>query len=124
MFCSACSGLFETLNERLDSCDFLNKASPIDLLGAVTYIHSIRPLKEGMEEIKLTTLGVKNVDVSRELSGVEMPVEFFTRKLHRKQIEAMAEQYVPALCGKIVVRAHRTVTRQSPFASQRSIPLL
>jgi hypothetical protein len=119
-----CRGLFETLNESLESCTFLNKVSPVDLIGGVSYVHSIRPLKEGMEEVSVTTLGLKNVDVARELDGVALPRELFTMDVHRKQLEALVHEHVPKLAGKIVVKATRTISRQSPYAQQRSIPLL
>ncbi len=47
---SSSRALFETLNESLDACIFLNKVSPVDLIGGVTYVKSIRTIKEGMEE--------------------------------------------------------------------------
>jgi hypothetical protein len=117
-------GLFETLNESLDSCLFLNKVSPVDLIGAVSYVQRIHPIKEGMEEVTIVTLGLKNVDVARELQDVALPVELFTHALHRKQVEALVQEKVPLLAGKIVVKAVRTVVRQSPYAMSRSIPLL
>lgn len=117
-------GLFETLHESLDSCLFLNKVSPIDLIGGISYINSIKTVKEGVEEVKVTTLGLKNIDVSRELHDVQLPSELFTMQLHRKQVEALVQEYCPVLAGKIVVKAVRTITRQSPYAQQRSIPLL
>jgi hypothetical protein len=79
---------------------------------------------QGIEEVKVTTLGLKNVDVTRELHGVAIPKELFGHTLHRKQVESLVNEYVPILAGKIVVRAERTIIRQSPFAQQRSIPLL
>jgi len=117
-------GLFETLCESLDSCIFLNKVSPVDLIGAISYIQSITQIKEGMEEVKIVTLGLKNVDVPRELASVSLPRELFTEKLHRKQMEQLCADYVPILSEKVVVKAERTIVRQSPFAQARSIPLL
>ena len=117
-------GLFETLCESLDSCFFLNKVSPVDLIGGVSYINSIKPLKEGIEEVKVTTLGLKNLDVTRELIDVAIPEELFTKQLHRKQVEALVQEYCPILAGKIVVKAVRTIVRQSPYAQHKNIPLL
>lgn len=121
---SSCSGLFETLSESLESCFFLNKVSPVDLIGAVSYISSIKQIKEGIEEVKIITLGLKDLDVARELAGVKLPLELFTMSLHRKQVEALCADYAPILQGKIVVKSSRSIIRQSPFAQQRSIPLL
>ncbi len=70
------------------------------------------------------TLGIKNTDVTRELSEIPLPVELFTSNLHRKQIEALVLEKIPILEGKIVVKAVRTILRQSPYAQTRSIPLL
>jgi 2-methylfumaryl-CoA hydratase len=49
-------GLFETLNESLESCVFLNKVSPVDLIGAVSYVQSIKNIKDGIEELKVITV--------------------------------------------------------------------
>jgi hypothetical protein len=81
----------------------LNKVSPVDLIGGMPCVHSIRPLKEGMEEVSVTTLGLKNVNVARELEGVALPRELFTMDVHRKQLEALVHEHVPQLAGKIVV---------------------
>jgi len=44
--------------------------------------------------------------------------------MHRKQLEALVHEHVPQLAGSIVVKATRTISRQSPYVQQRSIPLL
>lgn len=148
-------GLFETLNERLEACSFISKVSPIDLIGAVTYIKEIKQVQEGLEEIHCTTLGFKNIDgktqsaihlilrfavvllsdfclilfvscfsVAVELKNLKLPVELFTERMRPHILGEFVKKHCPTLTQHIVVAAHRVVTRQSPFAQQRQIPLL
>ena len=77
-------GLFECLHETVDSCALINKVSPVDLIGALSYVQHIKPLKEGFEELYVTTIGVKNIDVRVQLEGVRVPVELFTEKMRVK----------------------------------------
>lgn len=52
--------MFETLCEALVSCSLLHTCSPNDVIGAVSYIASIKSLKQGsIEELDVYTLGLK-----------------------------------------------------------------
>lgn len=128
LLAAACScsdkELFEFVYEQVDFACFANRASPVDLLGAISFVRSIRSLKEGFEEVQLTTLGFKNVDVSKELHQLALPVALFTQQWRPLQLEQFVAQFAPKLKSKIVVVVHRTLVRQSPYAAQRSIPLL
>jgi hypothetical protein len=117
-------GFFETLHETVESVAFLNLTSPLDLIGAVSYIKEIKPIAEGLEEIHITTLGIKNIDVSRELKNISLPIELFTEYMRPNALEIFVKEHIPILEGHIVVQVHRMVVRQSPYAQQRNIPLL
>jgi hypothetical protein len=117
-------GLFETMHETIEHASFLNKVSPVDLIGAFTYIHNIKSIKDGFEEIDATTVGTKNIDVARELAGVKIPVELFTNRMKPHELEEFLKQHVPVLSEKCVVHSHRKIVRQSPYGQHRAIPLL
>ena len=118
-------GLFECLHEQVESCSFINKVNPTDMIGALSYIASVKSLKEGFEEVRITTLGVKNIDVALDLKSVPIPVQLFTdKKMRPTQVEAFLEKECPILKDKIVVEVHRKIVRQSPYSQHRQIPLL
>lgn len=105
---------------------FANRVSPVDLLGSVSYIRNIRTIKEGFEEVQITTLGIKNVDIVNDLKNIKFPIELFTAQNQWRptSLEKFVEANIPILAQKIVVIVNRTMVRQSPYAQQRSIPLL
>ncbi len=76
------------------------------------------------EEVCITTLGIKNIDIAMELKGVSIPIELFTERLRPHQLEAFLKTECPMLTDKIVVQAQRRMVRQSPYSQQLNIPLL
>ena len=152
-------GLFECLHETIDSCSLINKVSPVDLIGALSYVQHIHMVKEGFEELYVTTIGVKGIDVRTQLEGVRVPVELFTEKMRVRGhtphsstarphscevttdslprcvhallcgvqpniLEAFLARECPMLSEHVVMQIHRRIVRQSPYSSQRNIPLL
>lgn len=116
--------LFEVLYESMEWCNFINKVAPLDAIGAMTYVRSIRQLTEGLEELQVTTVGMKNVDVTRDLKGVELPIELFTEQLMPSSLEELIGSQSPVLKDKIVCVVSRTLVRQSPYGQMSNVPLL
>jgi hypothetical protein len=67
------------------------------------------------EELTVCTIGMANFD-TRALEGVALPAELFQRGagLRAREIEALVQQHVPLLAGKIVCIAERKITRAAP----------
>ena len=77
------------------------------------------------EEVTVRTIGVKDVDVIRDLKDVSLPEELFLSDgLRPKEYEAICEQYCPQLKGKIVVQSKRKLLRQAPMQRQEPVFLL
>ena len=117
-------GFFECLSETIDSCSLINKVAPTDLIGAISYVQHVKEVKEGIEELYVTTVGVKGIDVRVQLEGVRVPVELFTERMRPHVLERFLNIECPQLQEHVVMQIHRRIVRQSPYAQQRSIPLL
>lgn len=123
--------LYEVLHETTLRCDFLDRVAPTDAVGAVTFIEGITEVPggaagrvSGLADVRAVTLGVKNIDVCRELAGAELPTELFTREMRAEELDAFLAEKVPALRGKVVLRSVRSLLRQSLYARAEQIPLL
>lgn len=116
--------LFEILYEEVESCRFMNKVSPNETIGAISYIEGVERLNGGIEELSLVTFGLRETDVMIELAELDIPESLFTTKWTvRSELEEFVKEHCPVLSGKIAVVLHRKIVRQSPF-SQLNIPLL
>jgi acyl dehydratase len=114
--------LHEELHMSLTSCQFYNKTSPVDTIGAFSLIESTRLLDGDLEQVNAITIGVKNVVVP-ELSGVPLPVAMFDEKIKPQDLESLLKEHVPHLVGKVVVKGHYTFYRKAPMGGS-NIPLL
>lgn len=72
----------------------------------------------------MTTVGLKNIDVAKDLEGKQIPAEVFLEHMRPSALEAFLKVNAPFLAQHLVVQADRTIVRQSPYSQQRSIPLL
>ena len=70
--------LHEVLYEEILDCSFPNETVPGETIGAFTFISTREEHRSGdMEAIELRTVGVKNMDVHRQLAEKELPLELF-----------------------------------------------
>lgn len=121
--------LFEVLHETVDSCSLVNTVSPLDSISGITYIQSINDLTDSglgspLAQVRAVTVGVKNIDVTRDLAGVSIPLELFDKNLRPGEVESMLDSTCPLLKNKVVVRSSRTLIRQSIYSRQEQTPLL
>lgn len=115
--------LHEVLYEELDACSFPNETAPGETIGALTFIKSREEHRSGdMEAIELRTIGVKNMDVHRQLAHKELPMQLFSGDgiMKPKALEEMLKKEYPDLAKKIVCIADRKVYRQAP----KQVPFL
>jgi hypothetical protein len=105
----------EILHEEILSCSYCQPLNPDTIVGAVSYVHSVDDSLPGdMELVTVTTLGIKNINVQRDLNGVGLPKTLFESGMHAKQLEQICKESCPVLSNKIVVQVQRKVLRQAP----------
>jgi len=84
------------------------------MVGALSYVSAVdEHLPGDMEIATVTTLGVKNIHVIRDLSDVEIPLDLFQPGIFSKEIEQICKESCPALSNKVVVQVERKILRQS-----------
>lgn len=106
--------LHEVLHEEIVSVNYLNSLSPDQVVGAVSYIERVddNSVPGELEVLTVHTLGIKNMNVKKDMEGVGIPIELFQSSTP-KEIEAICKQQCPILQNKIVVQVERKILRQS-----------
>ena len=105
----------EILHEEITSCSYCQPLNPDTIVGAVSYVHSVDDSLPGdMELVIVTTLGIKNINVQRDLNQIGLPKALFESGLHAKQLEQICKESCPILSNKIVVQVQRKILRQAP----------
>lgn len=111
---AAARDLHEILHEEIKSCAYINNLHPDNVVGAISFVHSVDDNLPGdMELVTVTTLGVKNLNVQRDLQNVDIPAELFQSGLFTKEVEKICKESCPVLSGKIVVAVERKMLRQT-----------
>jgi hypothetical protein len=108
--------LHEVLHEEMLHASYANSLHPNDLVGAISYVQQVDETAPGdLEVISVRTIGLKNVDVKRDLRGVELPYELFTGNVPMlpKELERICKTKCPILKNKIIVVMDRRIIRQS-----------
>jgi hypothetical protein len=106
--------LHEILHEEIRSCSYVNALHPENMVGALSYVSAVDDHLPGdLELATVTTLGVKNLIVKRDLANVGIPLELFQPGLFAKELELICKESCPALTGKIVVQVERKILRRS-----------
>jgi acyl dehydratase len=114
--------LHEVLHEEIQHCSYVNALHPDQVVGAVSYVsHVDDSLPGDLENVTVTTVGIKNVNVKRDLGDVGFPVDLFRSGLFAKDIEQICKEKCPTLSNKIVVQVERKILRQ---ASHQEVFLL
>ena len=111
---AAARDLHEILHEEIQSCAYIHHLHPDNVVGAISFVNSVDDNLPGdMEIVSVTTLGVKNINVQRDLQNVDIPVELFQAGIFTKEIEKICKESCPVLSGKIVVAVERKMLRQT-----------
>jgi acyl dehydratase len=119
---AAARDLHEVLHEEIRSCSYVNALHPDTVVGAVSYVSAVDDNLPGdLEMVTVTTLGIKNLNVKRDLAGVGIPKALFEPGIFSKEIEQICKESCPVLLNKIVVQVERRILRQ---ASHREVFLL
>lgn len=107
--------LHEILHEEIVHCAYCQPLHPDTVVGAVSYVHAVDDSLPGdLELVTVTTLGIKNLNVKRDLDGVGLPPTLFQAGIHSKEVEQICKESCPVLSHKIVVQVQRKILRQAP----------
>lgn len=107
----------ELLHQEMIHCNFVNSLHPDNLVGAISYVHSVQEAVGDLEIVTVRTLGIKNMDVKRDLKGVDIPLELLEigpQPIKAKEIQQLCKIKCPQLHNKIVVQMDRRILRQAP----------
>lgn len=116
----------ELLHEEILNVNYVNSLHPGNMVSAISYIQSVEEAVGDIEVVTVRTLGIKNTDVKKDLSGVDLPLELFQMKgdhkgIKSKEVEQICKSKCPQLHNKIVVQVDRRILRQT---NQRAVFLL
>lgn len=114
--------LHEVLHEEIQSCSYVNALDPDTVVGAISYVSAVdENLPGDLELVTVTTLGIKNLNVKRDLATTGIPKALFEPGIFAKEIEQICKESCPVLSNKIVVQVERKILRQT---SHREVFLL
>jgi hypothetical protein len=108
----------ELLHEEVLNVNYVNALHPGNVVGAISYIQSVEQAAGDLEIATVRTLGIKNMDVKRELDGVDLPLELLRMGgsnpvLRARDIQHLCKTRCPQLHNKIVVQMDRRILRQA-----------
>ena len=108
----------ELLHEEIINVNYVNALNPGNMVGAISYIQSVEEGVGDLQVVTLRTLGIKNLDVVADFSGMDLPIELFEMKSPKgsksRDIQNICKKKCPQLHDKIVVQVDRRVLRQTP----------
>ena len=112
VFSAADRELRQILDDTLIHSSHVNTVCPEDGLGAISAILEVEEISDQLERITIKTLGLKNVDVSAELTEVDIPDSLLTANpLKPSEIETICQEQCPVLAGRIAMQATRSLLR-------------
>lgn len=119
----------EGLHEEILNVNYVNALHPGNMVGAISYIQNVEDVGGGagdLQMITVRTLGIKNLDVVKDLERVDLPLELFelggaTRRgegggggIKAKTIQQICKSKCPQLYNQIIVQIDRRILRQAP----------
>ncbi len=110
----ACSerDLRPILEERLERSHHINPVAPGERIGAISRVLEVRSISQHLEEVRVHTLGLREVDVIRELGGKALPAQLFNpAAVKPSEIQELCHRHCPELEDKIALRSLRTLIR-------------
>lgn len=108
----AAAELRQVVEERLLHSFHVQTVKPGDRIGAISRVLDVRDTGDGFEEVTVSTLGLVNVDVARELAGVPIPdVLFDPAPMKPAELRARCATCCPELHGHVALRVIRVVRR-------------
>ncbi|MCB0762705.1 MAG: Sua5/YciO/YrdC/YwlC family protein [Flavobacteriales bacterium] len=94
----------DTIHEKVVQTKHINPVNHEEGLGAFSYILD-RQVSGMMEELTIRTFGLKNMDVEKELEGMNIPLKLLqTDHLKPSEIESICRAECPELAAQICMR--------------------
>ncbi len=108
----------ELLHEEISNVNYVNALHPGNMVGAISYIQSVEEAVGDLQVVTVRTLGIKNMDVQKDLQGVDLPLELFEMRNHpngikAKEIQQLCKTRCPQLHNKIVVQVDGRIIQQA-----------
>lgn len=106
----------ELLHEEIINANYVNSLHPGNMVSAISYIHSVEEVVGDLQVVTVRTLGIKNMDVKKDLDGMDLPMELFDMSkpmLKSKDIQNICKAKCPLLYNKIIVQVDRRLLRQA-----------
>ncbi len=100
------------LDERLERSHHVHPVAPGERIGAVSRVLDVKVVSDQLEEVRVHTLGLREIDVSHDLAGVPLPVDLFDpQPVRPSEIQQICLTYCPQLEDRIALRSLRRILR-------------
>ncbi|KAI8506348.1 hypothetical protein Bbelb_157750 [Branchiostoma belcheri] len=109
----------DILYEEVVEASNLNRVKQDDMIGSLSFIHSVQQLPENndLEEVTVRTLGIKNLDMEELLDG-NFPVRLFSgRDMRSAEYEKICREDFPILYRRIAAQVLWKFLRLRPCKS-------
>lgn len=112
----------ELLHEEIINVNYANPLHPDNMVGSISYIQRVEDLVGDLQLVTVRTFGIKNIDVVKELDGLDLPLELFELNdspsqgggIKARTIQRICKKYCPLLYNQVVVQMDRRILRQAP----------
>jgi len=104
--------LRQIVHEQVVQSSHINTVAPEDRIGAISFIRSVTPINDRLEEVELKTFGLRNVDIARELGNRPLPLALFEAEGTKPSVyEDICQRDCPDLSGRIALQIERRILR-------------
>jgi len=101
-----------SLHIELETMTRIAPARAGDRIGAMSFVLGIEPINDDFEEIRVLTLGIKNLDVADSLKGVAVPKALLVGEPQTVDYyDQVCERALPILKNRIVTQIVRRIVR-------------
>jgi len=110
------------LEEQLEYSQHINPVRPGERIGAVSLVLDTRLMSEHLEEVRVMTLGLREVDVRGELSELPLPSALFEpHEMRPSDVQAICRDHCPQLEGRIALRSLRIIRRRRAVSAHEGV---
>ncbi len=110
------------VEEQLEYSQHVNPVRPGERIGAISRVLESRPISEHLEEVRVMTLGLREVEVLKELGEVPLPASLFDpREMKPSDVQAICRAHCPPLEDRIALRSLRIIRRPRAVSAQKAV---
>ncbi|XP_078696701.1 uncharacterized protein LOC144924911 [Branchiostoma floridae x Branchiostoma belcheri] len=114
----------DILYQEVVEASNVNRTPQEDMIGSISYIHSVRQLAENpdLEEVTVRTLGIKNLEME-EILEREVPVRLFSgTRMKTSDYEEICREDFPLLYRRIAAQVLWKFLRLRPQTASDEVP--